>query len=75
VGVWISWSFLFVVFAMGQNRPDIDLEPVVMDHSDQPEFVFLDVEDGEFAHGIGMGKVSSRLVNVVPLGSSGNSIP
>lgn len=59
---------------MSQDRPDVDLVPVIMDDSNEPVFVSLDVEDGEFAHGISVGKVSPDLVDVVPSNLCGHAV-
>ncbi len=41
---------------MGQNGTDVDFLSVVMDSSNQSNFVATDVEDGEFSNLIGGGE-------------------
>jgi hypothetical protein len=54
----IALPLALVIIAMLQNGTDVNLVTVVVDNGDQPVIVLLDVEDGEFLHGVGVGEVA-----------------
>ena len=48
--------FACVVLVMSQHVTDIKLVPIIMDGSDESNFVATDIEDGEFSHLISLRK-------------------
>lgn len=49
---------------MRQNMANVNLAPVVMDSGDEPSLVTADIENGELADLIRMGKHSAHLLDI-----------
>jgi hypothetical protein len=60
---------------MGQDVPDVDDLPAILDQRDKPIFVAAAVEYREGTHGIGMRKDGPHISKVFPIRSFGDAMP